>query len=133
MIRLAGFPVVFRSRVSFACCSISMLLLFLCCCASNSYAVQLFAGTGTRGAHLDADPKQTQLNSPQGVVELGDGRVLITDMWNHRVVVVSENGSKIERYAGTDTPGAHLHADPKQTQLSNPRGVVELGDGRVLI
>jgi hypothetical protein len=95
-----------------------------------------YAGTVRWGNQIDpnGDPTQTQLTHPKGVVELSDKRVLITETWNHRVLVVKTDGT-IALYAGTGRWGNHIdqNGNPTQTQLTHPKGVVELSDRRVLI
>ncbi len=114
-----------------------------------------FAGTGelpgryyVGGKHLDPNnPRGTQLWVPKGVAVLPDGRSLIADTWNHRVLVVSADGTRIELFAGTGEQPARFvgkgpHNDPngpnhtnvpKQTNIEEPWGVAVFPDGRALI
>ena len=94
-------------------------------------------GTGQKGSRLVEDnPTQTQLHSPGWVVvDSRDGSLLIPDLWNHRVLRVSGDGSRVTRVIGTDWQGSRLVEDnPLQTQLKQPKCVVVDGrDGSLLI
>lgn len=49
------------------------------------------AGTGTRGASIDADnPRHTGLNRPHGVFVNSAGQLYIVDSYNHRILRVAE-------------------------------------------
>ena len=95
----------------------------------------IFAGTGERGNTLDPDPRKTEFFGATGIAVLPDGRVLIVDQWNHRVLVVNAEGSRIDLFAGTGKRGDHIDpgGDPTKTQLKVPHGVAVFPDGRVLI
>ena len=103
--------------------------------ATDGKSIATLAGTGEPGAHLDANnPTNTQLRGPVGVAVTGDGRVVITDTENHRVLMVAADGQSISTLAGTGQPGVQLDANnPTNTQLNRPVGVAVTGDGRVVI
>ena len=95
--------------------------------------ITVFAGTGEQGNNLGPDPKNTQLNFPEGLVVLPDDTVLIVDQSNHRVLSVDPNGSFIERFAGTGRAGSARGNERKQIELNLPSRVASFADGRVLI
>ena len=100
------------------------------------HEVSVFAGIGTKGANLDpsGDPTKTQLNGPGSVSVFPDGRVVIADTFNHRVLTVSSDGKKARVLAGTGEQGSILRTDsPTNTQLYYPYGVAALPDGRVVM
>ena len=47
------------------------------------------AGTGTKGAALDADPLKTELDRPHGVYVHTDGTIYIADSGNGRVLKIA--------------------------------------------
>ena len=102
---------------------------------TNTDDARALVGTGQRGAALDPDPRKTQLNGPEGVAVHPDGRVLIADHWNHRVLALSADHSRIDLFAGTGTRGDQIDPDgnPTQTKLKLPSSVAVFPDGRVLI
>ncbi len=93
--------------------------------------VEIFAGTGQRGNFLDPiDPTKTELR-PFGIASLSDGRVLITDMLNHRVLLVSAAGDSIKVFAGTGEWNSDMSMDstnPTKTQLKDPVRIAVLPD-----
>ena len=101
--------------------------------SADGLTIKPFAGTREKIMDFVSDPKLTRLDYPMGVGVFPDGRALIADTHNHRVLIVSADGSTIERFAGTGKKGSNLDSDPKQTELNSPSRVAVFPDGRVLI
>jgi len=127
-----------RRVVAVGVCA-ALALMGVAASANANDRVSILVGTGTAGRNLDPlDPTKTQLNSPSSVLRLHyaprDGAFLIADSGNHRVLIVSADGSRIARFAGTNREGNQIDSgNPKNTELKEPSGVTELRNGRVLI
>ena len=101
--------------------------------------------SGEMGDRLDSDSKQTQLHTPYGVAVLPDGRSLIVDTGNNRVLVVSADRSTTKLFAGFEKKKNYNFSsanwntttlasdDPTQIELHYPNGVAVFPDSRVLI
>ena len=57
--------------------------------------VSTIAGNGKAGMSSDAADADGALNNPNRVLETADGRILIADSWNNRVVELLPNGSLV--------------------------------------
>ncbi|MDE1156235.1 MAG: Ig-like domain repeat protein [Acidobacteriaceae bacterium] len=92
-----------------------------------------FAGNGEEGFGGDGGPATNALlDTPEGVAVTADGRVLIADSHNHRLRVVSTDGT-ISTLAGTGQRGyAGDGGAAVLAKLSLPRGVAVLPDGRIV-
>ena len=101
--------------------------------SADESGIERFVGAHEYGNRLDSDPEQTQLSFPFDAAVFSDGRALIVDTYNRRVLVVSADGSGIELFAGSGEQGKGLAPDPKLVQFHSPRGIAVLPDGRVLI
>jgi len=93
--------------------------------------VSTVAGDGERG-HRDGAAAQAQFRSPQGLVLLADGRVLVADCGNNRIRVLSADLQQVSTVAG-DGEGAHRDGAAAQAQFNGPDGLALLPDGRVLV
>ncbi len=92
------------------------------------------AGTGLEGMGIVGNPgPQTALAYPSGIGIDADGRVLIADFKNHRVLRVDDNGV-IQLVAGTGKRGfSGDGALAIEAELSFPCGVTADKDGGILI
>jgi hypothetical protein len=93
----------------------------------------VFAGTGVAGDDGEGvRAVDAQLNAPRAVVEAADGVVYIADTANNRVRAVRDG--IITTVAGTGADGTAGDNDlAKDAQLSAPRAIDVLPDGRVLV
>jgi sugar lactone lactonase YvrE len=97
-------------------------------------SIVIVAGTGVGGFSGDNGPATSaQLNLPNGIRIDGQGRLLITDTFNHRIRRVDANGV-ITTIAGTGVAGTSADGLlATLTKLSNPNDVAVDSSGRVLI
>jgi uncharacterized protein (TIGR03437 family) len=85
--------------------------------------MRTLAGTGLAGAGLDTAAILSPLNSPMGVALAPDGSIAIADTYNHRIRVVTADGS-IRTVAGDGKGGIGPEAQPPLlTQLRGPRSI----------
>ena len=96
--------------------------------------ISTVAGNGEPGFSGDLAPAtEAQLNAPVAVAVAPGGGFLIADSDNHRLRYVAPDGT-IQTFAGTGEAG--FNGDglaPSATQLNEPRGVVALASGPVLV
>jgi len=82
--------------------------------------------------HRDGAAAQAQFCMPADLVSLNDGRVLVADLGNHRIRVLSANLLSVGTVAG-DGEEAHRDGAAEQAQFNCPYRLKHLGDGRVLL
>jgi len=93
--------------------------------------VSTVAGDGEQG-HRDGAAAQAQFQRPRRLALLPDGRVLVVDMHNHRVRVLSADLQQVSTVAG-DGGAGHRDGAAAQAQFHSPTDVALLPDGRVLV
>jgi sugar lactone lactonase YvrE len=93
--------------------------------------VSTVAGDGEQG-HQDGAAAQAQFNHPRGLALLPDGRVMMADMSNHRIRVLSADLQQVITVAGDGAEG-HRDGAAAQAQFYHPTGLTLLPDGRVLV
>jgi sugar lactone lactonase YvrE len=81
--------------------------------------VSTVTGDGEDG-HRDGAAAQAQINSPQGLALLPDGRVLVADQHNHRIRVLSADLQQVSTLTNVG-------------ELNNPTVIELLPDGRLLV
>jgi DNA-binding beta-propeller fold protein YncE len=93
--------------------------------------VSTVAGDGGEG-HRDGAAAQAQFNYPTGLAVLPGGRVLVSDIGNHRLRVLSADLQQVSTVAGN---GEQWHRDgaAAQAQFNYPAGLAVLPGGRVLV
>ena len=96
--------------------------------------IDIIVGTDQTGNRLDVEnPRNTQLKSPEGLVALWNGRLVISDTGNHRVLITTPNRERITTLIGTGQRGETFDAYNPQNTAIHPGGIKELPDGRVLV
>jgi hypothetical protein len=93
--------------------------------------VSTAAGDGEIG-HQDGAAAQAQFENPAGLAVLPDRRVLVADLGNHRIRVLSADLQQVSTVAGDGEDG-HRDGASAQAQFSCPTGLALLPDGRVLV
>jgi glucose/arabinose dehydrogenase len=93
--------------------------------------VSTVAGDGEAG-HQDGAAAQAQFNRPHSLALLPDSRVLVTDMHNHRIRMLSADLQQVSTVAGDGELG-HRDGAAAQAQFRYPTGLTLLPDGRVLV
>ncbi len=95
--------------------------------------IQAFAGNGTQGFSGDGGSATgAQLDSPQGVTVLPDGRVIIADSHNNRLRSITTNGV-ITTFAGNGASGYSGDGGPATAaKLSLPQGLSVTAGGAVI-
>ncbi|MCB9674654.1 MAG: hypothetical protein H6737_06015 [Alphaproteobacteria bacterium] len=96
--------------------------------------VTLVAGSGARGYAGDGGPAvEAELNNPVGVEVTPDGHVLIGDLANRVIRVVTPEGT-ISTLAGGGDPEVHGYpARPEEAPLRGPAGMAWSDEGDLLI
>ena len=68
--------------------------------SADGSSVSTYAGTtGVRGS-VDGDVSYAKFDTPSAIVTTPDGRLLVVDRGNHRIRVISADGSQVSTYAG---------------------------------
>jgi Lon protease-like protein len=93
--------------------------------------VSTVAGDGEDG-HRDGAASQAQFRYARGLAVLTDGRVLVADVGNHRIRVLSADLQQVSTVAGDGGLG-HRDGAAAQAQFHNPMCLALLPDGRVLV
>ncbi len=96
--------------------------------------ITTIAGTGQAGFSGDAGPAtQAALDQPHGVAFTPSGGLLVADALNHRVRLISSDGT-ISTVAGTGVVGFSGDGGPATAaEIDGPRGIAALPDGGFLI
>jgi DNA-binding beta-propeller fold protein YncE len=92
--------------------------------------VSTVAGNGEEG-HRDGASAQAQFNRPFGLAVLPGGRVLVSDLLNHRVRMLSADLQQVSTVAGNGGEG-HRDGAAAQAQFNWPSDLAVLPGGRVL-
>jgi glucose/arabinose dehydrogenase len=93
--------------------------------------VSTVAGDGEHG-HRDGAAAQAQFRHPTGLALLPDGRVLVADLFNHRIRMLSADLQQVSTVAGDGGQG-HQDGAAAQAQFHCPSGLALLPDSRVLV
>ena len=89
------------------------------------------AGDGEEG-HRDGAAAQARFDMPRGLAVLPDDRVLVGDVLNHRIRVLSADLQQVSTVAG-DGEEEHRDGAAAQARFNGPTGLAVLPDGRVLV
>ena len=105
--------------------------------------ISRYAGSGRTsflsGGYADGDSLDTaEFNNPWGIALTTDGRVFVVDRVNHRIRVISADGSTVSTYAGTGTTGfsagGYADGDSLNTaRFFRPRDIALAADGRLFV
>jgi streptogramin lyase len=92
------------------------------------------AGTGKPGFTGNGGPATAAtLSGPKGLAIAPNGDVYLADTENHAIRRLDVSRGILEVVAGTGAAGAKLAADPRQTELTRPHGILVDTDGTVFI
>ncbi|KAM3229256.1 hypothetical protein ACQJBY_060257 [Aegilops geniculata] len=72
------------------------------------------------------------LQHPLGVVYASDNQIYVADSYNHKIKKLDPVTKKVTTIAGTGRAG-YKDGDALSAQLSEPAGLVEVGEGRFLV
>jgi glucose/arabinose dehydrogenase len=122
----AGLALLPDRRVLVTDCSNRIRVL-----SADLQQVSTVAGDGEEG-HRDGAAAQAQFNGAFGLALLPDGRVLVTDINNNRIRVLSADLQQVSTVAG-DGEAGHRDGAAAQAQFNYPSGLALLPDGRVLV
>lgn len=84
--------------------------------------VSTLAGNGTAGDRDDKEGKLATFNQPAGIAVNSEGNVFVADQLNHKIRIVSPDGS-VSTLAGNGFAGSANHPDPIQASFNNPRAI----------
>lgn len=85
-----------------------------------------------RFGDYDGTGSDVLLQHPLGVVYANDNQVYIADSYNHKIKKLDPVTRKVTTIAGTGSAG-YRDGPGLTAQLSEPAGLVEVGDGRLLV
>jgi DNA-binding beta-propeller fold protein YncE len=109
----------------------SLLAASFCVLSGITIAAELkvVAGNGEPGF---VDGKDARLNKPIRLAPFGSGRIVIADINNNAIRVVSIDGEVITLAGGPDKKG-HRDGDAAQAMFSGPHGVAVSPDGVIAV
>lgn len=100
-------------------------------------SVGCVVGAGGDEAFLDGAAEGARFAGIVTMLRLPDGRVLVADIYNHRIRVLSADLQQVSTVAGCGPAGAgsagHQDGAAEQAEFSGPCGLALLSDGRVLV
>ncbi|HWR50786.1 MAG TPA: hypothetical protein VN428_06745 [Bryobacteraceae bacterium] len=96
--------------------------------------IRTIAGRGQRGREGDGGPAlKASFDTPQAMLRLRDGRLLIDDEHNNAIRVLERDGT-VKRLMGAAFAGRAAEGAPAASAaLNDPENVLELPDGTLLI
>src|SRR5690606_11779164 len=95
---------------------------------STSGMVTTLAGSGTFGMK-DGDPGSALFNSPGGIAIDAQGKIYVTDWYNHRVRLITP--TEVSTYAGIDF--GYIDGDRSVARFNFPKGITINGSGNFYI
>lgn len=103
--------------------------------------IATLAGDPNQEGFVDGDASQARFNIPHGLVVDGDGRVIISDTWNHRIREFDPNSKQVTTIAGgngegiTGITGYGCQSGHAITEAAfdSPSGIALGDDGRKVI
>ena len=93
--------------------------------------VSMTVGTGEYGFH-DGAAAEAMFRTVYAMLCLPDGRVLVADMGNHRIRLLSADLQQVSTVAGDGVTG-HRDGTAAQARFRYPHGLALLPEGRVLV
>ncbi|WP_272010054.1 NHL domain-containing protein [Roseovarius sp. ZX-A-9] len=101
--------------------------------------VRAFAGNGTRGIASNVDAHSAALNMPTDIIVADDGRVIVSDSWNNRVVEIGTDGI-LRSIAGIGSQRSYQGlgafsgdgSDARLAELNTPKGLALREDDQTL-
>ena len=98
---------------------------------SSLRTVRTYAGSGVND-FADGSALTAQFNDPNGIARAADGRLFIADTNNHRIRVISADGTTVSTYAG-DGVAAFADGSTTTARFNSPRGIAVAADGRLFV
>ena len=105
--------------------------------SADGTRVSTYAGSGQIG-YADGPALQARFNAPSGIAVANDNRIFVADTNNHRIRVISADGSWVSTYAATGGIGAGAGGFSDGDALTMayfnaPTGIAIANDGRIFI
>ena len=94
-------------------------------------AISNYAGDGISG-FADGSTATARFNTPVDVALAPDGRVFVADSNNHRIRVISADGSTVSTYAGDGISG-FVDGSAATALFDTPSGLALAEDGRLFV
>ena len=97
---------------------------------------EIYAGNLTFAGNSDGNANSltsagARFRQPRGVTVAADGRVFLADTGNHRIRVVTADGSRVSTYAGIGS--GFFDGDSALARFNTPTKIAWLPDGRLLV
>ena len=93
--------------------------------------VRTYAGSGVSD-FADGSALTAQFNTPDGIARAADGRFFIADTNNHRIRVISADGTTVSTYAGDGFAG-FADGSTSTARFRSPNGIALAADGRLFV
>ena len=87
--------------------------------------------TGSDNHFADGQGANAEFSSPSGVVEMPDGSIAVSDTNNHRIRLVTRDGT-VTTFAGSGVPGFADGPGPT-AQFNGPYGVAVVPSGSIVV
>jgi sugar lactone lactonase YvrE len=98
---------------------------------AESPTMRVIAGSGTAG-FADGTGAEARFNKPIRLAPLGPDTVLVADIFNHALRVVSLDG-RVRTLSGAPDRKGHRDGDAASAQFDSPHGVGVAKDGRIAV
>lgn len=92
----------------------------------------LFPDNLFRYGDYDGTGSDALFQHPLGVLSCKDGQIYVTDSYNHKIKKLDPISKRVTTLAGTGSAG-FKDGPALSAKLSEPSGIIEAGDGRLLI
>ncbi|MGE0452205.1 MAG: hypothetical protein AB7O37_06590 [Vicinamibacteria bacterium] len=99
--------------------------------AEPSRELHVVAGSGVAGFR-DGKGSQAQFNKPIRLAPFGPDAILVADIYNHALRVVSKDGS-VRTLAGAADRKGHQDGPAAEARFASPHGVAVSTDGRIAV
>ena len=99
--------------------------------APSLRTVRTYAGSGVND-FADGSALTAQFSNPRGIARAADGRLFIADTDNHRIRVISADGTTVSTYAGDGFAG-FANGSTSTARFNFPFDVALAADGRLFV
>jgi hypothetical protein len=99
--------------------------------AAQAVVMTIVAGNGTAG-FADGVGAAARFNKPIRLAPFGSDTIVVSDIYNHAIRVVSKDGHVRTLVGGPDRKG-HEDGAAATARLLSPHGVATTGDGRIYV
>jgi len=109
--------------------AIMIALVSLSACAPTFDDLKIVAGNGEAGF---VDGKDARLNKPIRMAPFGPGKILVADISNHAIRIVSKDG-EVTTIAGSPDKVGHKDGPASEAMFNGPHGVAVSKEGDIAV